>query len=324
MRPFPDPGRQLERRDLRRFGPSPTRSLPREHGDALPATASTVLAPESKMTDVYSELLRLLAAGGRGALATVIGATGSTPGKEGAKMLIREDGTTVGTIGGGCTEASVWALAREVLETDRPRRERFKLTPKEAGEEGLACGGIVEIFIEPIGNPVVILFGAGHIARAVASLCHMVGFKTTVVDDREQFANREHFPHASELVVSSFETCFEKLAINPSSYLVVVTRGHRYDQLVLSHAVKTAAGFVGLIGSKVKIAHIFQALRQEGVARERLEAVKAPIGLDLGCRTPEEIAVSIVAQLISHRRKSFIKGDDPGRLPEFPPFDFDA
>jgi xanthine dehydrogenase accessory factor len=271
--------------------------------------------------EVYAEILRLLAEGGRGALATVIGATGSTPGKEGAKMLVREDGSTVGTIGGGCTEASVWALAREVLETDQPRREKFKLTPKEAGEEGLACGGIVEIFIEPIGSPVVILFGAGHIARSVATLCHLVGLKTKVLDDREQFANQAWFPHASEVIVSDFETCFDKVSINPSCYLVIVTRGHRYDQLVLSRAVKTSAGFIGLIGSKVKIGHIFHALVQEGVSRERLAAVRAPIGLDLGCRTPEEIAVSIVAQLIAHRRKSYVKGDDPERLPQYPSID---
>jgi xanthine dehydrogenase accessory factor len=266
---------------------------------------------------VYNEIQKLLASGGRGALATVIGATGSTPGKEGAKMLVRADGSTVGTIGGGCTEASVWALAREVMDTDCPRRASFRLTPKQAGEEGLACGGVVDIFVEPIGHPLVILFGAGHIARSVAHLLKLVGMDTLVVDDRAQFANETHFPH-SRILVSDFESAFDKLEITPSSYVVIVTRGHRYDQMVLQGAVRTEASFIGLIGSKVKIAHIFHALAREGIPKERLLGVRAPIGLDIGARSPEEIAVSIVAQIIAHRRRAHVKGNDPERLPEHP------
>lgn len=266
--------------------------------------------------EIYGEIVQLLEAGRRGALATVIGATGSTPGKEAAKMLIRDDGSTVGTIGGGCTEAEVWALAREAMENDRPLRKSFVLTPKAAEEEGLACGGIVEIFIEPVGSPVVILFGAGHIARTVAPLCKLVGLNVKVVDDREQFANRGFFPDAGEVIVSDFNTCFEKLTITTASYLVIVTRGHRYDQFVLSQAIKTDASFVGLIGSRAKISRIFRTLMKEGASKERLAQVKAPIGLDVGARTPEEIAVSIVAQLIAHRRQSYRKGNDPERMLE--------
>ena len=268
------------------------------------------------MIEIYTEILQLLASGRRGALATVIGSRGSTPGKEAAKMLVRDDGSTVGTIGGGCTESDVWALAREVIDTDRPLRKSFVLTPKHAEEEGLACGGVVEIFIEPVGSPVVIIFGAGHIARSLVPLCKMAGLNTKVVDDREQFANRARFPDAGELIVTDFETCFEKLDVTPTSYIVIVTRGHKYDQLVLSRAVRTSSSFVGLIGSRAKITRIFRTLLADGVPRERLESVKAPIGLDIGSRTPEEIAISIAAQLIAHRRHAFIKGKDPERLPE--------
>jgi xanthine dehydrogenase accessory factor len=268
------------------------------------------------MLELYREITRLLESGQRGALATVIGATGSTPGKESAKMLVREDGSTVGTIGGGCTEADVWALAREAIEQDRPLRTSFKLTPKHAEEDGLACGGTVEIFIEPLGSPLVFIFGAGHIALELAPLVHKVGMGCVVVDDRPQFANRERFPEARQVVVSDFETCFDKLTITPSSYLVIVTRGHRYDQFVLSRAVRTAATYVGLIGSKAKIGRIFKHLRSEGVAEATLARIRAPIGLDIGCRTPEEIAVSIVAELIAHRRRAFLKGD--GRRLRFP------
>ena len=260
------------------------------------------------MSDIYSEISKLLSEGQRGALATVIGASGSTPGKESAKMLIREDGSTVGTIGGGCTEADVWALAREAIERDSPIRRSFELSANTAEEEGLACGGIVEIFIEPLGRPTVHIFGAGHIARQLAPLVEMVGMKCVVIDDRPQFANSEHFPASSEVIVSDFEECLEKLMISPASFVVIVTRGHKYDHLVLSKAIKTTAGYIGLIGSKPKIARIYKMLRKEGVSQERLDEIHAPIGLDIGSRTPEEIAVSIAAELVAHRRKAFVTG----------------
>jgi len=263
---------------------------------------------------IYREILSLAESGRRGAVATVIGSRGSTPGKESAKMLIRDDGSTFGTIGGGCTEAEVWALAREVIDTDRPLRRSFTLTPQKAAEEGLACGGVVEIFIEPIGSPTVVIFGAGHIGRILTPLLKLAGFNSKVVDDREQFANRTLFPDAGEILVSDFETCFEKLTITPSTYVVIVTRGHKYDQLVLSRAVRTSASFVGLIGSRAKVLRIFHALRKEGVPEETLARVKAPIGLDIGARSPEEIAISIAAQLVAHRRHAYVKGTDEARL----------
>ena len=262
------------------------------------------------MSDIYRAISKLLSEGHRGALATVIGASGSTPGKESAKMLVREDGSTVGTIGGGCTEADVWALAREAIEKDCPIRKSFELSPKTAGEEGLACGGVVEIFIEPLGSPVVHIFGAGHIARQLVPLVEMVGMKCVIVDDRPQFADSEHFPPTSQVIVADFEDCFEKLSITPASFIVIVTRGHKYDQLVLSKAIRTQAGYIGLIGSKPKIAGIYKTLREEGVSQEELDEIHAPIGIDIGSRTPEEIAVSIAAELIAHRRKAYLKGNN--------------
>lgn len=262
------------------------------------------------MDQLYREIVQLLERGERAALATVVRATGSTPGKESAKMLIREDGTSVGSIGGGCTEADVWALARDVIDRDRPRLERFTLTPKVAEEEGLACGGIVEIFIEPIGRPTVHVFGAGHIGREVIALAHRAGFSTVIIDDREQFACRESFPDADRIVVDDLEGVFDSLPIGESSYLVIVTRGHRSDQKVLARAVRTSAGYIGLIGSRAKIGKIFRQLVDEGAPTDALERVRAPVGLDIGARTPEEIAVSIVAQLIAVRRRAFLKNPD--------------
>lgn len=261
------------------------------------------------MSDIYREISKLLSEGQRGALATVISASGSTPGKESAKMLVREDGSTVGTIGGGCTEADVWALAREAIERDCPIRKSFELTPKTAEEDGLACGGTVEIFIEPLGSPVVHIFGAGHIARQLVPLVELVGMKCVITDDRPQFADSEHFSPDSRVLVSDFEDCFEKLAITPACFIVIVTRGHKYDQFVLSKALQTSAGYIGLIGSKPKIAGIYKTLREQGVSQEQLDEIHAPIGLDIGSRTPEEIAVSIAAELIAHRRKAYLKGN---------------
>lgn len=257
--------------------------------------------------EIYRHILSLLETGGRGVVATVIGATGSTPGKEGAKMLIREDGSTEGTIGGGCTEAEVWALAKGVLATERPLRRSFKLTPKLAAEEGLACGGIVEIFIEPIGRPCVVVFGAGHVARMLVPHLRPVGFHVTVIDDRESFASRESFPDADAIVVSDFQSAFEKVSITSSSYLVIVTRGHRSDQAVLERAIRTPAQYVGLIGSRAKFARLRGILQREGAPREALDSVHCPIGLDIGARSPEEIALSIAAQLVAHRRRGFLR-----------------
>ncbi len=262
------------------------------------------------MLEIYREIVRLIERGERGALATVVGATGSTPGKEGSKMLVRSDGSFVGTIGGGCTEADVWALAREVIATDRPLRRSFKLSPRDAEDGGLACGGVVEVFVEPVGDPVVYIFGAGHIARALVPLAAAAGMNAFVVDDREQFASRSRFPEPTGLLVSEFPAAFRTLPINGNSYVVIVTRGHRHDQEVLAEAIRTPASYIGLIGSKAKVQRIFRTLVAQGADPERLRAVKAPIGLDIGARTCEEIAVSIAAQLIAHRRRHYVKGND--------------
>ena len=264
------------------------------------------------MSEVYAEIARLLDVGRRGAVATVVAATGSTPGKEGAKMLVRDDGTIAGTIGGGCVEADVWALAREVAESEQPRKEVFRLTARDAEADGLACGGTLEVFIEPVGCPTVLLFGAGHIAKQVAPLAGRMGFRTVVIDDRERFANRDEFPTADRVVVSEFGRSFDDLELGPLSAIVIVTRGHRHDQLVLSLAARPAAGYVGMIGRRAEVGRVLHHLLDEGVDAEWLSSVHTPIGLDIGAQSPEEIALSIVAELVSWRRRALVKGDPPG------------
>ena len=346
--------------------------------------------------DVFTEALDLLQSGEKVALSTIVSSKGSLPMSKKAKMLVRPDGKIVGTVGGGCLEADVWAEARRVVESETPSLQKFILTEKHAGENGLNCGGNVEIFTEPLlpgrdetllaeikriiaargsavlatlvaggdahrkllidatgeqwgslghfevdqhiigafnaletipegllkvidlevdgheqkvflesicPEPTLYLFGGGHVAYAIAQIAHTVGFRIVVIDDRPMFANRERFPMASETLTLDMDTAFEHLSIDELSYIVAVTRGHQHDKPIIRQAVKTKAGYIGMIGSRRKTALMWKDLEAEGIARAVLEGVHAPIGLDIGADTPEEIAVSVVSELIQVRRQ---------------------
>ncbi len=362
------------------------------------------------MNDVFAEILRLNQQGRRAALCTIISSKGSLPMSGKAKMLVGEDGTMVGTVGGGCLEADVWAEAQRVLKKDISKIASFILTEQHAGESGLNCGGKVEIFIEPVvparveavfeeiariraqgekgaiatvissrippamkdkaklvlradgtvvgrlgeggfiedhvrqkaedvmredyltvlqfevgedeaqrwglergdtldvfvepivAIPTLYLFGGGHVSLQIAKIATMVGFKTVVIDDRPAFANKERFPMADATLVEDLTTVFERLNIDDQSYIVAVTRGHQHDEPVIEQAIRTNARYIGMIGSKRKITRMWKKLIERGAHRERLAQVHAPIGLEIGADTPEEIAVSIVAQMIQARR----------------------
>jgi xanthine dehydrogenase accessory factor len=362
------------------------------------------------MNDVFNEILRLKQQGQRGALCTIISSKGSLPMSGKAKMLVGEDGTMVGTVGGGCLEADVWAEAQRVVKKDISKIASFILTEQHAGESGLNCGGKVEIFIEPvvpdrmttvfeeiariraqgekgaiatvissrippamkeqsklvlradgsivggigaggliedsvrqkaeevmredyltvlqfdigdeeaqrwglepgdtldvfvepiIAIPTLYLFGGGHVSLQIANVAKMVGFKIVVIDDRPAFANQERFPMADETRVEDLYTVFERLHIDDQSYIVAVTRGHQHDEPVIEQAIRTEARYIGMIGSKRKISRMWKKLIERGADKNRLAQVHAPIGLEIGADTPEEIAVSIVAQLIESRR----------------------
>jgi len=256
--------------------------------------------------DVFDEIQRLRAQGRKAALATIVQIRGSVPSFQTAKMLIRDDGSTIGSVGGGCVEAEVWAAAQDVLREEKSRVMSFDLTEESMAEGGLICGGKVEIFIEPIiPTPKMIIFGAGHISTQVSKIATIAGFKTTIVDNRPVYANAERFPEAEAIFSDSFEQAFDGLSPNENTYIVIVTRGHQEDQNVLRWAIQTNARYVGMIGSKRKVRSILQQLEGEGISRERLEQVFAPIGLDIAAVMPEEIAVAIVAEAIHHRRAGF-------------------
>jgi len=254
--------------------------------------------------DLFEEIVRMRRAGQRGALATIVHTNGSIPSYESSRMLVREDGSSLGTIGGGCVEADVWAAAREVMHKEAPRKLLFHLNNEATYDNGLICGGTVEIFVEPIlPQPILYLFGAGHVSTAVAKAAQAVGFGVGVIDDREAFANAQRFPMAQE-IFTNYDEAFAKLQPNPSSYLVIVTRGHKEDMRVLAWAVRTKARYVGMIGSRRKVLSVYKALEKEGYTMEEFERVYAPMGIDIGALSPEEIAVSIVAELVAVRRNA--------------------
>src|ERR1700687_6028172 len=243
-------------------------------------------------------------AGQRAALATIVHTNGSIPSFESSRMLVREDGTISGTIGGGCVEAEVWAAAKDVMQKAAPRKTVFKLKNEASYDNGLICGGTLEVFVEPIlPQPMLYLFGGGHVSMAVAKAASAAGFGVAVVDDRESFANKERFPMAAE-IFTSYEAAFEKIQPSASTYLVIVTRGHKDDMRVLAWAVRTAARYVGMIGSKRKVLSVYKALEKEGYRPEEFERIYAPMGLEIGALSPEEIAISIVAELIAVRRNA--------------------
>ncbi len=356
------------------------------------------------MKDIYIEIVKSLEAKEMLALATIIERVGSAPREAGAKYLIKKDGSSIGSIGGGCVEAEVWQEAQRVIERGKGKVLRFHLTSEQLAEGGLICGGNITVFVEPLhesfleiyqevlkarqeggegilatilsmeggpppqeglkafikrsgekrgsllgspgldekilkeserllrmkrlevmslssseaiqpwkgleillepifSEPTVYIFGGGHISQQLVPLVKKVHFKVVVIDDREMFANRERFPEADEVIVADFERAFDHLTIDRTSYIIIVTRGHIYDGVILEKAIQTEAYYIGMIGSKKKIQTLYKNLAKEGVPETLFNRVHAPIGLDIGSETPEEIAISIVAQLIQERRK---------------------
>jgi xanthine dehydrogenase accessory factor len=257
------------------------------------------------MTDIYQEIVRIKKAGEEAALVTIVSASGSTPREEGAKMLVKPDGTIAGTIGGGSLEAQVIKEAVGVIKQGKPKHLHASLTAEEAGEEGMICGGDLEVFIEPIlTTPTMYIFGGGHISLSLARIGKLIGFKIAVIDDRAEYANAERFPEAEMVLAENFSQAFSKLKIDKTSYIVIVTRGHQNDEEVLEWAVGTPAKYIGMIGSKSKVKTIYSHLLAKGASQKTLDGVRSPIGLAIGAQTPEEIAVSIMAEIIKVRHSA--------------------
>ena len=250
--------------------------------------------------EVFAAVAAALDRGEPAALVTIVSTTGSTPQRVGAKMLVFGDGRIVGTVGGGCYEHDAIGKARQVLQTRKPTTVKYDLNDDFAEETGLVCGGQMEVFIEPIeAAPSVYIFGAGHVGYYLAKMAHEAGFGVHVIDDRAAFANTERFPFAASVVVDDIPAWLARVQIPSTAYAVIVTRGHRNDLDALRALAPRDLRYLGLIGSRAKVARIYEVLREERMPDEALLRVHAPIGLDIGAVTPQEIAVSILAELIA-------------------------
>lgn len=333
-------------------------------------------------------------------IATVIRTSGSTPQKSGAKLLVRKDGSGVGTLGGGCVEGDIWFAARQLLKRGGNAEMRdYELNEELAAQDGLICGGTMYFLIDPVRSdgqssstygdfaeevvaayeggapvaivnvtaapensgltvgsrmlvrengstsgtlgdekldsisarqarelmalgkndyevadsgveyyieayttpPTLVIAGGGHVSKAIAPVAKSVGFRLFILDDREEFANEERFPEAEIVQVGDYESGLQGLPINANSFIVIATRGHRYDDAALASALKTPASYVGLLGSKRKTILIYEALLNRGFTLDDLRRTRSPIGLDIGARTPEEIAISIMAEILMFR-----------------------
>ena len=348
------------------------------------------------MKEVIQETVRQLQDQKPCVLATVVRTKGSTPQKPGSMLLVREDGSGVGTLGGGCVEGDIWYAAREMLRNHGgPEFKDYFLNEDIAARDGLVCGGTMYFYLEPLwepddfldighrlieayeggdpvglatvvnvpeGNPslgaklmllldggvvgtlgnrelddravaaarqvadvgsvesfstdegvevfvegfttppTLAVIGGGHVGKATADLANMLGYRVFIVDDRPEFSNPERFPYAEQTVVTGYDRWFEDLSVNVNTFVVVATRGHRFDDMALESALKTRARYIGLMGSRRKNLMIYRRLLEQGVPLERLKEVHAPIGLDIGGLQPEELAVSIMSEIIMVRR----------------------
>jgi xanthine dehydrogenase accessory factor len=252
---------------------------------------------------VLTAAAEALKRGEAAALVTVVRANGSTPQRVGAKMLVFADGRTVGTIGGGCYENDAFWKAREAIQTGRPVLLHYELNDDFAQENGLICGGQMDVHVDPlIPAPDLYIIGGGHVGLSLARAAAEADFRLHIIDDREKFASRERFPQADEVIVAPIAEWLHAASLPPSAYVVIVTRGHQNDLDSLRALAARDLRYLGLIGSRAKVTRIYDALLAEGLPAECLRRVHAPIGLNIGAVTPAEIAISILAQLIAVRR----------------------
>ncbi len=249
--------------------------------------------------DVFSFIEERKRSGEGVVLATVVRSRGSAPVPAGTRMAVTAGGTC-GTVGGGPLEARVISASREALAAGKPRLLSFRLDGEEAAGLGMLCGGEQEIFLDVV-NPVagLLIFGGGHVGRALARVAAAAGFPSTVIDDREEFADPSRLPAGCRAVRLDFAGDWGGLPITADSLIVIVTRGHKFDRICLEKSLATPARYIGMIGSRKKVAAALAELAAAGVPAGEDRRVYAPVGLDLGGRTPEEIAVSILAEVIA-------------------------
>jgi xanthine dehydrogenase accessory factor len=257
----------------------------------------------------HQKVLEWAGLGKRVAIVTVVGTVGSTPRKPGAKMLVSSDLDLYGTIGGGCVEADAILAARDVLRSMVPRLLRIDIKAKNADEMDMLCGGEITLFVEPVMPDFKLLIcGGGHIAQALAHVAKGLDFRITVLDDRPQFSHPERFPTADETIAAPFAELGERVPLTRETFAVIVTRGHTGDEVCLRQILNSPACFIAMVGSRSKWANIRARLKEEGISKSKLDRVHSPAGLDIGSVTPEEIAISIIAQVVQERARMLREG----------------
>lgn len=266
-------------------------------------------------TNVMELAKELIKSGEDFVVAKIVDTKGSTPRKKGAWLLMRKDGSSMGTVGGGILERKAEELALGLFQSRQSFIHHFVLTPGKEQSLDMRCGGNVDILFDYINadnaeqfleefrfKSTAYIFGAGHVGMAVEPVLRYVGFDTVVIDDREDFANRKRFPKAKEVVkVNDYKEAISQVQQGKDSYIVIITRGHAGDFEVLKNSLKIDCAYIGMIGSRKKVAHTFELLEKEGVSKEMLQFVHSPIGIDIKAETPEEIAISITAEMIRVR-----------------------
>ncbi len=256
------------------------------------------------MADIYKKILELRDQNKPAALVTVVATKGSTPRDAGAKMLVCADGTVYGTIGGSAVEAMLIEEAKKCIRSGEYKTEWHDLDDKEKQDTGMICGGKMEFFIEPMmPAPHVYIFGGGHVALPLARFASQIGFSYTIIEDREEFAQKERFPDARDIIITSAADINENILFKESDYIAIVTRSHDLDYESLKVVLNSEVKYIGLIASKIKKKQIFARLKEEGFPEEKINQIHSPIGLDIAAQTPEEIAISILAELIQVKNK---------------------
>lgn len=254
--------------------------------------------------DLYLELARLVRAQERAAYCVIVSATGSTPRQAGSKMIVYPDGRIMGTIGGGEMEHRVVEEALLAIEAGQPRTVSYAMSDPDRGDPGV-CGGQLEVYVEPIlPSPTVVVIGAGHVGKAVVELAKWLGFSVVVSDDRPDFSSKEQVPDADVHHTGTMETIAKEFNIHQQMYFVLTTRNVEVDAAGLPVLLKTPAAFIGVIGSRRRWETTRKLLFEQGIAAEEIDRVYSPVGLELNAETPEEIAVSIMAQIILVQRGS--------------------
>jgi xanthine dehydrogenase accessory factor len=252
----------------------------------------------------YNEMQQALKRGEQVVLATVVKNVGAAPCGVGTKMLVRADGSTTGSFAGPRTDSKVVEIAFQTLRDGRSALTHIHLDADQ-GEAVGSCGATLEVFFEVVRpEPRLLIAGAGYVAQALARLAARLDFHIVVVDDRRDLADPQTFGEQVQVTFGDVAQTLRELEPDEQSFVVIVTRGHHLDEEVLKVALETGAGYIGMIGSPGKVKHIFKNLRKQGITREALERVHAPIGLDLGAETPDEIALSIAAEIVMLRRQA--------------------